>query len=259
MATQPSLSFRVALSFNNPNQLGFYTLVNLAIFIYISQLAKEQKVVINKLLSMIIININLLFLFLASSRACIPVLTLYVISYFLIFRINVRGYGFWLFSIIGGSIGFSALYSLSHNLYLHMRITRSSRLPDDYDGLSFDIYSRAISGIEISFTNLWDFLIGSGSLSTATRGTMEFHNNFFAIFNEVGLFGLIIYIYMNIVIIKELYKKGLVYIMPYFCYLFYSLFQYSYRARTNWFLLAIVMFILIHNKIADRSKGQNVL
>ncbi len=250
---------RVSLSFNNPNQLGFFALVNFAFFMYITLWAKEQKILVNKWMSLIVINVNLLFIFLSASRACIPVILLYVCSYFLLFRIKVKGYSLWLVGLVGVAIGFVGIFSIGHKLYLHMVTTRLSMLPSDYSGLSNDIYFRAVRGINENFESIGYFLFGTGTYGTGTRGTLEFHNNFVALFHQVGLIGLLLYVSMNLIILRELFKKGIFYLLPYTCYLFYSMFQYSYRTRVNWLLLAVVIFVLMHDKISKLYLKNNKL
>lgn len=249
-----SLSGRIYLTFNNPNQLGFYVLVNMSLFTYISLFARERQVNTKKIISLIIINVNLLFLFLSSSRAGYPVILLYVISYGLIFRLNFRGYGFLLFSFITSCISLYGIFILGYELYLRMVHSRLSMFSQDYFSLSSEIYFRAMRGITHNFERIKDFLFGVGSYTTVGRDNLEFHNNFFNIFNQIGIVGLIIYLYMTAIIIKELYKKGLIYIAPYACYLFYSSFHYSYRTRFNWLFLAMIIFIVMYNNFLDQYK-----
>jgi len=45
----PSLFKRTGLTFNSANQLGFFSLANMSIFIYFSLLAKEKKIPLNKI------------------------------------------------------------------------------------------------------------------------------------------------------------------------------------------------------------------
>lgn len=242
---------RINLSFNNPNQLGFFALVNFSLFMYITLWAKEQKLVISKLVSLAIININILFIFLSASRACIPVIILYVWSYFLLFKIRAKGYVAWLVGVGCVIVGAIAIYHIGQKLYLHLVSTRLSMLPSSYQGLSDDIYFRAVRGIGENFENLGYFLFGAMTYGMSARGTLEFHNNFIALFHQFGLVGVFLYLFMNLIALKELYKKGLAYLLPYFCYLFYSMFQYSYRTRVNWLLLTIVIFIIMCDKITS--------
>lgn len=246
---------RIGLSFNNENQLGFFTLVNLSIFFYIGILAKNYHVKINKLLALYIININLFFLFLAASRACYPVILLYVLSYPLIFKINIHGFSRLLLWFLASTIIIFGIAFISYKMYLHMMDIRRAMNPTDFAGLFADFYFRAVKGISSNFSSNWYFLFGNGTYTVIGRERhLEFHNNFLATLNMVGIFGLFFYTYMNILITKDLLKKGFYHCIPFFCYLFYSMLHYSYRTRMNWILLVIFMFVIVE---ISRSNDMN--
>jgi len=253
-----AFTYRISLSFNNPNQLGFFAIVNFSLFFYAALLAKEQKIKPKRILSLLIINLNLIFIFLSSSRACYPAIVLYVLSYPFIFNFKLRGYSYWLFWSIACLILSSAVFSIGYKLYTHMLQSRISRLPTNYNDLSYDIYFRAARGISYNFNDIWYFIFGNGTYTTIVRGNLEFHNNFLAMFNQIGIIGLFFYFYMNFIIVKGLFKKGILYFFPYFCYLFYSMFQYSYRTRLNWLLIAMIIFIFMHDSIRSNRKSYNL-
>lgn len=246
-------SERMTLTFNDPNQLGFFTLLNMAVFFYISLVALEKKIAIKKILSLMVININLFFLFLSASRSSFPVILLYGLSYLLIFRPKIRGYRLLSFYMWGGIAILIIIVCASGLLFDYMLSVRPSKLPTDSNGLFVDIYTRMFQGIN-SFDNIWNFIFGNGLMTTEYRpDKLEFHNNLMSIFCQTGVLGLGIYLYMNAVIFKELYKKGKMYLVPYCCYLFYSMFTYSYRSRANWLFLATVIFIMFHDKILKKQ------
>lgn len=238
-----SFNDRIALTFNNANQLGFFSLVNLSICFYMMLFANRENIPIHKKLSFLIININLLFLFLSSSRACYPGIAIYVISYFLMFRVKTTGYKFWLFLTLSAAsvlvfMGY-LVFALSH----YMQQSRRS-MTTSSDGVLSDIYFRMFHGLSDNFVNIWYFLFGTGTYSNMSRGSLEFHNNLLGIFNQTGFLGALFYIYMNVIILRELYKISLLHVLPYACYIYYSIFHYCYRTRINWLFLAIVIFIL---------------
>lgn len=248
---------RISLSFNNPNQLGFYSIVNLGLFVYLTLFAKRENIAIAKKLSLVIININLIFLFLSVSRASYPAIALYIASYFLIFRTNFSGYMRWIFifnSALVVGVGFLGIF---YKIYQHMEVTREKSLTFN-DSFFDDIYYRSLKGISHNFDNIRYFIFGTGNYTTLDRSALEFHNNFIYIFNQSGLLGLLIYVFLNLVIIYELGKKGILYLMPYGIYLFYSIFQYSYRTRPNWLFLAFIIFIIVYNRHSGKTKTMNV-
>mgnify|MGYP003575182516 CR=1 FL=1 len=239
---------RISLSFNNQNQLGFFALVNLSLFFYMTLQARAHAIKIKKTLSMIIINLNLLLLFLSASRACYPIILLYVFSYPMIFNFRVRGFTQVLAGCLGAFAILVSLMEIAYKLYAHMLFVRKSTTPTDAFGLFNDFYFRAIRGFSDVFSDSWYFLFGNGNYKSASRGSLEFHNNFLAMWNMIGLIGLLLYIYMNLLIFKNLMKKGFYYLMPYLCYLFFSMFHYSYRTRPHWILLAMFIFIIVESQ-----------
>lgn len=248
-----SFNDRIALTFNNANQLGFFSLINLSICFYLILFANRENIPIHKKLSLLIINLNLLFLFLSSSRACYPGLAIYVISYFLMFRVKTGGYKFWLlWTVSAGSVfvfmGY-LLFAFSH----YMQQSRRS-MSTSSNGILSDIYFRMFHGLSDNFINIWYFLFGTGMYSNTSRGTLEFHNNLLGIFNQTGFIGSLFYIYMNIIIVRDLYRISLLHLLPYACYIYYSIFHYCYRTRINWLFLAVVIFIIVHNRWLQMTK-----
>lgn len=253
----PAQMTRISLTFNNPNQLGFFSLVNMSMIYYMGLLSKEHQVKMNRLMSVLILNINLLFLFLSASRSCYPVILLYIVSYFIIFNVKLSRDMVWLYRLLGGCFALCATTGLITKLFLHMKEIRYGRLPISFGELTYDFYYRALRGIDFNSMDIWSLLIGNGSYTTLSRGYLEFHNNFIALFNQIGLLGLIFYLYINIAILRLLYQKGWLYLPPYFCYLFYSMFQYSYRTRLNWLFFAIIIYLTLDlvNKYRTELKG----
>lgn len=246
-------SGRIALTFNNPNQLGFFSLVNISIVYYLGLLAKEAQFKLNKWIALAILNSSLFFLFLSASRACYPVILLYIFCYFIIFDFNFSGASGSLFKILSILLGTFFCIFLLYEWYVHMKSIRLSRLAVNYDGIIYDFYFRALRGIDFNTMSLWELLIGRGEHSLHERGTLEFHNNFIALFNQTGLLGLLLYIYVNLLIIINLIKKSVLYFLPFFCYLFYSTFQYSLRTRPHWLFIAIIIFVSLHHRFSNQS------
>lgn len=251
---------RIALSFNNENQLGFYALVNFTIFYYVTLIAQEKGAKILKVYSLYILNMNLLFLFLAASRACYPCIIMYILSYPMIFKLKTKGYTRIFMAAFTAMLILIGLSTLSLKLYHYMSYARLSMMPTTFAGIFSDFHIRALNGIEYNLNDWWYFLFGNGTYKNEARGSLEFHNNFLATFNIIGSVGLIIYSYMNFLIARDLYKKGLYYLVPFFCYLFYSMLHYSYRTRVNWILLALMIFVAMEPtlRVLERSKKRRV-
>lgn len=237
---------RISLTFNNPNQLGFFSLVNISIVYYIGLLSRDHGFKINKWLAIFIININILFLFLSASRSCYPVIALYIFCYLFFFDINFKSRKLFLYKLMLGLGALIAFTLLIYKMYQHMIHIRQGQSPIDVPNILGDFYFRALRGMDFELMNLWDLLFGNGTYTTSIRGSLEFHNNFIAIFNQIGLLGLIFYFYVNGLAIVQLCKKGYLYLFPFFCYLFYSMFQYSYRTRVHWLFIAVIIFLTIH-------------
>lgn len=242
-----SFAYRATLTFNNPNQLGFFALVNLSLFFYVTLLAHENNHAKIKILSsFFILNVNVAFLFLSASRAAAPAILLYVFSCPLLLQFQLSKGMKWIFwsGVCAWIIGL-----ISKELFYYMVIVRKSMLYTTQTGMMEDIYIRAIAGISYNLTHLFYFIFGYGAENNPWRiNNLEFHNNFTFVFNQLGCIGLVLYCYVIFKIGFELLKKGFLYILPFLCYFFYSDFQYALRTRMNWLLFAVYIFIILYKK-----------
>lgn len=245
MILSKHIGTREALTFNNANQLGFYALVNLSLLYYVLLMAAKNNISVSKLKALIILNVNLVFLFASTSRGGYPAVLLYVIANFLLFRFRMRGYTFYFFMTLSIILCCVAIFGMGYQLFAYMK---SSRLDVDAAtsaSISHEFYFRALQGIDSCFDSIHTFLLGNGKVTTEGRNNLEFHNNFIAIFFQFGFIGLLIYLYMNALIIYNLFKKGILYLIPYFSYIYYSMFHYSYRTRMNWIFLAFILVLIL--------------
>jgi len=174
---------------------------------------------------------------------------LYVLCYFIIFNFKIKQNTIWLYRLISVVFASGIFVMVFYQAYYHMKSIRLSRLTTNYDGILDDFYFRAFRGLDIELMKVSDLVIGSGHYTTLSRGVLEFHNNLMAILYQFGLLGLIFYLYINFKVFVELLKKGYFYLMPFLCYLFYSMFQYSYRTRLNWLFIAMIIFITITHRL----------
>ncbi len=244
---------RPALTFYNANQLGFFALINLAVFYYLTLFADTGKIKINKILSLALININLIFLVISVSRAASPGFILYFLSYPLIFQLQViKKYPktFWLSLVVLSMTWLGSIY-----IYHHIVLPKATANQAVNSGFLNDLYFRSFSGIFYTFSSVKLFLFGNGSLFNPSRTVhMEYHNNFTSLLNQTGIIGLLLYCYLIVEITRKLFKKGLLYVIPFMCYLIYSELHYAFRTRTNWLFFAVVIFILL---VQERSSKVN--
>lgn len=240
---------RMSLSFNNPNQLAIFAMINMSIFFYMSLFARSNNLQIKRFISLFIINIDMVFLAISSSRAAFGLLFMYVLCYFLTFQMKqVRENPFFSCLLIAILFAIPAWLLFNHFL-MHIELMRDNSVFSLSD-LRSDSYIRMFQGLSYDFTNLFYFLFGVGQSSNPWRiSNLEFHNNFIGIFNQIGIIGLLIYIVLNIYIIKNLVSQGILYLIPYLCYLEVSFFHFIFRERVNWLFFAVIIFISIYKKI----------
>lgn len=243
---------RGCLSFNNPNQLGAYALLNIAVLVYITLFARSNELIVNKSVSLILINIYLLFFIISASRAAFGLLFLYIFSYFIIFRVKqIRDNPIVSLFFITLILVFPC-WILLNKLLIRIVMVRNSGTFVLTD-MQSDIYTRIFLGMNYNLSHLFIFLFGTGSSSNPLRPSgLEFHNNFMGIFNQSGTIGLILYILFHICILRSLLKQGILYLVPYICYLELSFFHFTLRERINWYLLAVIIFLSVYQKI-DRA------
>lgn len=237
------------LSFNNPNQLGIYALVNTAVLFYITLFARSNNIKINKPISLILINVYFLFFIISASRAAFGILFMYILFYFLVFQVKqIRESPLLSIAIITLLLVLPCWYLLIKILtwVSSVRETGAFAMSD----MQSDIYTRMFAGISYNFSQLFIFLFGTGTASNPLRPDyLEYHNNFLEIFNQAGIAGLILYTFFNICVIRSLFREGILYLIPYLCYLEISFFHFTLRERINWYFFAFIIFICIYKKI----------
>ncbi len=242
-------SSRMSLSFNNPNQLAIFSVINMSIFFYMSLFARSNNLQIRRFISLFIINIDMVFLAISSSRAAFGLLFMYVLSYFLIFQMKQSRENPIFSSLLIAILLAIPAWLLFNHFLMHIELMRDSSIFSMSD-LRSDSYIRMFQGLSYDFTNLFYFLFGVGQSSNPMRiSNLEFHNNFIGIFNQIGIIGLLIYIVLNVYIVKKLLSQGILYLVPYLCYLEVSFFHFIFRERVSWMFFAVVIFISIYKRI----------
>jgi hypothetical protein len=239
---------RGVLSFNNPNQLGIYALLNMSLLFYMSLFANKSNLKINKWLSFTLLNIYLVFFIISASRAAFCVVPLYILSCSVIFRVKQIRENPVASSIIIALILAIPCWFLLNKLFIRVEAVREHGL-FTVSQMQNESYLRIFTGIGYNLSNLFYFLFGVGEYTNPARPNgLEFHNNFIGIFNEIGVFGLLLYLYFNLSIMYSLLRKGILYLIPYLCYLEISSFHYIFRERINWLFLSVIIFITVSSK-----------
>ena len=244
---------RGCLSFNNPNQLAIYAMLNMAVLFYLNLFARTNNLKMNKWLSLILINIYMEFFIISASRAAFGIVLMYILAYFVIFQVKqIRENPVFSSMIIAALLALPCWVILGHLLMQIESVRNYSEF--SLNSIQADSYERAFIGISYNFSHLYYFLFGYGDNSNPLRPeNLEFHNNLVGVFNEVGVVGFMLYVLLNICIILSLLKQGVLYLIPYLCYLEVSFFHYIFRERVNWWFLSVIIFITIYQKI-DAAK-----
>lgn len=247
---------RMSLCFNNPNQLGFFALVSMSIFFYTQLLANDAGVKLNKWISVLVLNISMLFLVLSVTRSAVGMIILYILSYLLIFKSKFKTIKSVLYYLIITGVLVAGIILIGDYLLNHIAMARGSGSGNP--NIEQDIYSRAFAGLDTNISNAWYLFFGTGhDRRLGDAFSLEYHNNFINIFSEVGLFGLCVYTYFSLYILKKLYQKRFIYTLPYLSYLFYSMFQFTFRTRMNWLFLAFVIFMIFLFRTQMQLKKPN--
>jgi hypothetical protein len=235
-------SVRPVLCFNNPNQLGFFSFVNLSLMFYIILLVNDLDLKLNKLKSMFILYVNALFLFLSVSRAIQPALIIFFYSNLLLYNNKLMKQKPKIIFIFIMVLCFCASALIYYNHYILSLNSNNIKIMDQT--FLEELYSRNFSGLSYNFFNGFILFFGSDQPYSPAHGNLEFHNNFLSLFNTVGLLGLTMYLFLVKEIFIDLKQKGFLYLLPFFCYLGVSEMHFVFRPRDNWLFFAMIIFTL---------------
>ena len=254
-------NFREALSFNDPNQIVFFCLLQLSILFYLSFLIRKRGYKLSKIKTFIILNFDLLMLYLSVSRSGLLFLILYAVILIWIFegkatkRMRVIYLFFWIFFAI---LMLCVMYFF---LYKHFILVRGNAL--SLTLLENDLFLRSVQGVGDKLVDIPYFLFGSGVLRReVVIGSTEYHNNFIGILNQTGVIALILYTLFCITSLIELAKKSFFCVLPFALYIITSLSLFSYRSRFMWAFLAFTVFftkieIEAQHRYKQKSKGRD--
>lgn len=248
-----SNSTRETLSFNNPNQMFFFAVIGMASLFYLTLFSKKENLRVKIGLSLIISNVFLFMVFLSVSRLGVIFLIMYALFYFVLFDFKMKNKSKILFSFCAFFLAIIILWHTLNHFILNYILIRGAKDFSE-NTLESDTTLRALQGVEYSFSNMFFFIFGTGQTSNPLRAlNLEFHNNFLGIFNQSGFFCLSIYVFLNILAMNSLWKKGWIYLVPFFSYFIVSMFHYTFRERINWLFWAIIIFITTY-KIFDKNR-----
>lgn len=236
----PALGLRSLLSFNNPNQLGYFTILNIGILFYTKLLANDLNIKLNKTKFLTALIINAIFCLMCLSRASLASV------FFMLFFLSWNAFSFknnktkFILGLIVIIILLFIFYYLSYDL---IRFVFSSR----GNAGELDVGARFFDGLSYNFNNLWIFLLGLGQVNSPAR-PLEFHNSFLEIFNELGFFGLLILVVLTIKLFYDLMRLRPMYLVPIISFWFFNLFNYGLRFRYANIFLAFVFFVMYYRK-----------
>lgn len=219
----PILERSIGLS-NNPNQPALYFSVIPLIWIYFAVKYKFYSINFNILFFILIILITYTFksdaVFVSFVSATLIFLSIYLFFklgiYFKIFITSLI-----LFSIIVCVLNFNSIaYTLDGEAY-HGRL-------------------ELIINAFHHFDKIWYFGFGPGphSFQSYDNNLWEVHNNFIDVFTQVGLIGMLIFIYINYYIAKGLFKnKEYILFIGFISLIVFSNFHFTFRQPIFWFFM----------------------
>ena len=230
------------LTFNDANQMIFFTLLNVSILYYATLLIRKSRFVVKPefIKSFIILFLGLGFIFLSASRTGLLLFILWVVCLFLVLTTFELGKLKPLYKIILLVLCLLAVLYIYLQYIHHLNIVRLYIFNSGVT--TTDFYVRAINGISYDISNLSVVLFGTG-LSRRFGGDLEYHNNYIGIFHQVGVFPLILYVVVCFIALVRLYKKGFLYTIPFLTYVAVSCLFFTMRNRMNWILLAFIFLI----------------
>jgi hypothetical protein len=240
---------RASNFFNNPNQLGYFALLNLGILFII-----ERKINYRPIFFLIsVLSCFLLILVSVSKAALISSIMMYVV--FAI--VSKRGGAFKIINIsLVGILGsFFALIATNQPFLYNINTTLDSilyRIHDSSTGGSY-LEGRGYDRI-FNHTNYWIFGSGEGHESRFTSMlAAELHSTLGNIFFSYGLIGFILFM---LIVFYVFYKSKLIYAYPLVCMFFYGLTHNGIRNSALWMMIAI---LIVSSEKITKNKAEKKL
>ena len=224
--------FRQTLFFNNPNQLGYFAVCSLTIFLYLSNYHKANKI----FLTLATISGVYLVLLSLSNAAMLSTFLLLVIHFFNSIKKGIKYIPLILaFMFLLASVGVnnSTISTIVKNVQI--------RLMDVTYGSDSNLEMRGYDRI-VLHPEYWFFGGGEGNwerFDSVLKG--EIHSSWFTIFFSYGVIGVLMFLSFFLNVFK--YKKNLFYFIPVF---FYGLTHQGLRSTDLWILF--LLFVLYSEK-----------
>ena len=245
---QRTETLRGTLSFNNPNQLAYFSILILFMLILVNCITglQDKKNHFQIISSILIISLTNIFVILSASRAgLISIVLLNIYYIYLIVRNNVGLLLFLIFSIISLSAFFSASMLNNIDAYIpHSSLdVFTKRLATKPILAVDDIYNRSIEQIKPSSDLMLVFGHGGwerpNQIDISDMYTKEVHNSILGILSNYGVVGMILFLIGWVLFIIRLgpYPYKSVLLLPIFIY---NMSHYGLRFRLLWMALALL-------------------
>ena len=218
-----NLVYRSIGSFNNPNQLGYFSVLSISIF---SLLAKDLK--INFLFEVIVVLAVLLIVVLSLSKAALIAILFNII--FVFFK-NFK-YAFSLFAVF---VFIYFLTDASNSIIIKLDTRLSTFGVQNDDNLIGRAYDRIWENPEYLILGAGD---GLTERFTHNGIKKEIHSSFGSVLFSYGIFGFTLFFYFFYLIFKYSKKESLIYLLP---SLLYGTTHQGFRFTFFWILLALLV------------------
>lgn len=228
---------RSNLSFNNPNQIVFFVIMQLAAIFYVIFSLREAQLPVKKIRNLVLILLNMSMLLLSTSRAALFLLPLCGLLLFLLFTKDPN------------IILYSVVVSIISVLFIaYIYAYRGYEMQVDL--IHADIVSRELGNdlLHSNFTNNFMRIFFGVGIELDSLG-LEYHNNLVEIYHQSGVIALLLYVSLCVSILYDLVKQRPIYAVPFLSFIAVSMFHFILRSRFFWVLLAFIFLLLsIHQK-----------
>jgi len=224
---------RRTLTFNNPNQLGYWTLLILSILIMVYKVITENRT--SRLLSSILILSSVISFYLSmlslSKAASLSILILLIFASIkktklILVIIGLMIVGFYL-------IGYNKSNFIG--LYLHRLETVGESNDDNIEGRNYDRIWK--------YPEYLVFGAGEGAISERFEKDNEIHSSFGTILFSYGIIGFFLFLFFLVKLFKLNKLEFILTILP---ILAYGISHMGLRYKLFWISLAI--FVILANK-----------
>lgn len=246
----PGAEVRGVGSFNNPNQLGYYALLHLSLYIIIS---KKYKV--NMLIYWLVIGSATFISFFSLSRSAILSIFILILIELFSSLVKKKKITSILLSICILITLIIPFLNISNNSFLkgtqiyknvEERFLRTGMQSDD------DFVGRGYGRIT-EYPEYLFFGAGEGVHDRFYSKNMEIHSTLGNIYFSYGIFGLL---FFSIIILICIYNNRFLYYFPLLPILFYGITHNGIRNPVFWIILAVLVIYKEFDKNKDKSNSK---